>query len=125
MRMRTTGKVLVLAMAVSSIAAFSVAQTAQKTQFDVASVKPAKPDTPFAGTCRGKDFPINPVLATPPPLGTCHLKGVTLREIIRIAYRPELLDGISDADLVSGAPQWATSDRFEIEAKAFARNHHH
>lgn len=118
MRMRTIGKVLVLAIALIGIAALSVAQTAPKPKFDVGSVKPATPDTPIVAACRGRDFPINPALPTPPPLGTCDLNGVTLRQIVRIAYRPELLDGMSDADLVSGAPQWATSDRFEIEGKA-------
>ena len=39
MRMRTIGKVLLLAMAVSGIVALSVAQTAQKPAFEVVSIK--------------------------------------------------------------------------------------
>ena len=42
---------------------------------------------------------------------------MTFRQLVRIAYRPELQDGMSDRDLVDGAPQWATVDRFEVEGK--------
>jgi hypothetical protein len=47
MRMRTIGKALVLAMAVSGIAALSVAQTAQKPAFEVVSIKAITSSNPF------------------------------------------------------------------------------
>ena len=47
MRMRTIGNGLVLVMAVSSIAALSVAQTAQKPAFEAVSIKAITSSNPF------------------------------------------------------------------------------
>lgn len=68
------GIALVVAVLVPGM--ISTAAQNQTLKFEVASVKPAKGDAPFAGTCRGKDYPVNPALPTPPPLGTCLMAGL-------------------------------------------------
>ena|SRR5215831_1824111 len=75
MCMRTIGKALVLAMALSGIAALSVAQTVQKPEFEVASIKPHLPSDrrPNAVITHS-----NRVLVT----------NHTLRQLVLLAYSP-------------------------------------
>jgi uncharacterized protein (TIGR03435 family) len=95
--MRTIGKVLVLAMALSGVAALSVAQTAQKPQFEVASVKPNQSGSQFSSTNTND--------------GLFRAKNVTLRELILESFR------LLDFQLAAG-PDWISAERFDIEAKA-------
>jgi uncharacterized protein (TIGR03435 family) len=100
----------------------AVAQTpaAQKPKFEVASIKPAKPNSvPSGGICHGSDsrFPPSDLLRTPPPpRGRCVFNGTTLDRLVRSAYAAELQDGIDD--LVTNEPSWMKSELFDVEAVA-------
>jgi uncharacterized protein (TIGR03435 family) len=103
MRIRAIGKALLLAMAVSGIAALSVAQTAESPAFEVASIKQHLPSDrlPTARAIRG-----DRVIA----------RNYTLRGLVRLAYsarKEPLLE-----QLLAGGPAWAATERFDIEAKA-------
>jgi uncharacterized protein (TIGR03435 family) len=100
MRIRTIGKALVLAMAVSGIAALSVAQSAQKPQFEVASVKPYVKSS--SGPMDFSGFGAQPG-------GRFRVAGVNLKALISYAYRLNQIIGGSD---------WTLSDQWEITAKA-------
>jgi len=80
MRMRTIGKVLLLAMAVSGIAALSVAQTAQKPAFEVVSIK-----RNTSGQGGG---------AITTAGGRFVAKGATLSQLVNWTYRPATGDSI-------------------------------
>ena len=72
---------------------------AQQTTFEVAEIKPADPSNPRPGKGR--------IL----PGGRIELPGATLKELIMFAY------GVQE-DTISGGPNWATRDRYDIVAKA-------
>jgi uncharacterized protein (TIGR03435 family) len=119
MRMRTIGKALVLAMAVSGIAVLSVAQTAQKPMFEVASIKLVKANSVRSGgSCHGKDSKFSSeqphLISPPPPLGGCVFRGVTLHELMRSAF--ELQEGMND--LIANEPLWMKSELFDVDAVA-------
>lgn len=99
------GKALMLAVAVSGVAALSAAQRAEKPAFDVASIKPGLPSDfrPRAVIARGDRV-----------LVTNH----TLRQLVLLAYSPVTVRPEPMLDqLLAGDPQWAATDRFDIEAK--------
>jgi hypothetical protein len=102
MRMRTIGKALLLAMAVSGIAALSVAQTAQKPRFEVASVKPAPTEatTMRLGSSGGTFFADN----------------LPLRMLLESAYRPADGSPLMNNRIIA-APSWIDTDRFDVEGK--------
>lgn len=111
---------IVLAMAVSGIAALSVAQTAQKPAFEVAGIEPVKANSVRSGgTCHGKDSNVSseqPHLVSSPPLGRCVFKAVTLHDLMRSAYAAELQDGIDD--LITNEPSWMKTELFNVDAVA-------
>lgn len=73
-------------------------QTSRQFQFEVASIKPAKPGTQ------------NFMIRFSDRGGTFSASGVTLKSLLEIAY------DVKDAQL-AGLPPWADSERYEIEAK--------
>jgi uncharacterized protein (TIGR03435 family) len=99
MRMRTIRKALVLAMALSGIASFGVAQTAQKPAFEVASIK---------RNTSGKQRVGVPVAFSP---GRFTATNATLVDVIIQAY---LIRRVQ----MQGGPDWIDSDAFDIVAKA-------
>jgi hypothetical protein len=74
--MRRIGITFVLVMAVNTVAALSVAQTVQKPQFEVASVKPNNSGCQFSSTNTNN--------------GLLRAKNITLRQLILQSFR--LLD---------------------------------
>jgi uncharacterized protein (TIGR03435 family) len=111
--MRRIGLALVLAMAASGIAAFSRAQTAQKPEFDVASIKR---NTSGAG-----------VLSLQTSKGRFVAANLTLRLLLRYAYNPNmpesellrapLIFGDAAGIQVVGGPSWVQTEHFDVEAK--------
>jgi uncharacterized protein (TIGR03435 family) len=102
--MRTIGKILVLAMALSGIAALRVAQTAQKPAFEVASVKPNKSGS----------------LSTSNGFQACRYvaNNATLKMMITFAYRlPNGQILLQSPDRIIGGPSWIETDHFDVEAK--------
>lgn len=98
---------IVLAIALSGIAALSVAQTAPKPAFEVASIKPVKQEQ-----C-GFD-PRNP----PPPPSPGTLRMCTLaRGLITTAYLADVAPG-ERSSIALDAPDWVNTEWYEIEAKA-------
>lgn len=96
--MRTLAEILATALLVLSVigmTAFSAAQTVQKPKFEVVSIKPT--------TIRG---PVNTS-----PGGRYVAVGESLRALIGYAYR------LRDYQ-VMGGPAWASTDLWEIQAKA-------
>jgi hypothetical protein len=95
MRIRTIGKALVLAMAMSAIAALSAAQTAQKTAFEVASVK-LNAHTGFSRTTlqmAGSRFsatgmPLRSLIMHPNPNAEARVRVQTRTEIVRLMSGP-------------------------------------
>jgi uncharacterized protein (TIGR03435 family) len=75
-----------------------LAQTPQPT-FEVVDIKPSDPSNP---TPRGKGRVL--------PGGRIELPGGTLKELIMFAY------GVQE-DMISGGPDWATRDRYDVVAK--------
>lgn len=67
-------------------------------QFDVAVIKPGKPDSQLRGRIRG---------------GEVNVQGATLRFLITFAW--DLSP--NDDEVLVGAPKWLDSDRFDIQAK--------
>jgi uncharacterized protein (TIGR03435 family) len=91
-------RVVSVALAVTlGLASRPVAQSPAAPAFEVASVKPSNPDV--AGP---RGIPVG---------GRFNASNVTLRELVLRAY--ELLDSQLD-----GGPDWQTSHRFDIQAKA-------
>jgi uncharacterized protein (TIGR03435 family) len=75
------------------------------TEFDVAEIKPAV--NPPGGGGRGG--------ATAPPEiknGRIYLPGITLKNLISVAW------DVNGDDMMSGAPKWIDSERFDVIAKA-------
>jgi uncharacterized protein (TIGR03435 family) len=66
--------------------------------FEVASVKPSAPDVPG-------------LFVQPLPGGNLRITGATLKNLIAFAYNAREF-------AISGGPAWATSDRFDIDARA-------
>lgn len=102
---------IVLAIAVSGIAALSVAQAEQKPKFEVASIKPMKDTNRRAlhgGACNGADHPVTMGPITP-GLGRRIFTGATLKALLGSAYGIEHIEG---------GPNWIESDEFEVQTKA-------
>lgn len=101
--MRTIGKVLVLAMAVSGIAALSLGQTAQSPAFEVVSIK----------AITSSNRVTRPISITG---GRFVANDNTLRSLTNWAYRAS--DGKPLLrSLIVGLPDWAETARFDIQAK--------
>src|SRR5215475_3475813 len=113
--MKTKCGALVLAMAVSGIGASSVAQTAQKPAFEVASIKPTKlQGMGVQSACHGIDSKFAPKdLAATVPLGRCVITSGRLSHMIGVAYKITM-------DMLKGGPDWVVDgdDRYDLEAKA-------
>lgn len=116
--MRWITAILVMGMAVMS----AVAQTpaGQKPAFEVASIKPAKPNSVRrGGSCHGSDsrFPPSELMPTPPPpIGRCVFNAVTLHILVRSAYAFELQEGMDD--LIANESSWMNSELFDVDAVA-------
>lgn len=97
---------IVLTMAVSGIAALSVAQTAQKPAFEVASVKPNKSGSLYS-TSNG--FVACRYVAN----------NATLKMMITFAYRLHsgAKEQILPFDRIILGPKWIETDHFDVEAK--------
>jgi len=114
MRMRTIRRALVLATALNGVAALSMAQTAQKPAFEVASIKEAvfPSDAYFAGWSAGAGC--NPARLSISG-NRVTVSKMSLCSLITAGY------DIRD-DLISGAPEWMMkADRslyYEIQATA-------
>jgi uncharacterized protein (TIGR03435 family) len=111
--MRETGKALVLAMAVSGIAAVSVAQTAQTPAFEVASIKLNTSSAPMMGV----DADRGRFVATNVPLTILLRYAFDTRLPQDGLLRGQFLFSSPTALQVIGGPTWITKDRFDIEAK--------
>jgi uncharacterized protein (TIGR03435 family) len=100
----------------SCVAAVTVA-SAQMPSFDVASVKPDKADSGMmGGSCHGTDSVYGGALPfSPPPLGRCVMRNVSLKMLIQTAYD---LRGPEAGQRISGGPVWLDSNKYDIEAKA-------
>lgn len=100
MRMRTIGRALLLAMAVSGIVTVILAQTAQKPAFEVVSIKPTKSDS-LISLSSGCRYVSN---------------NTTLKMMVRSAYR--LPNGqLLPFDRIIGGPGWTDTDRFDVEGR--------
>jgi uncharacterized protein (TIGR03435 family) len=120
---------LLLGMAVIAVAVMAAAQApTQNPKFEVASIKPTKPGSMTWAWCHGTDTPegafggwiASPILPGQqrpprPALGRCLMTAVTAKMVIGIAYLtfPYKID-----EEIAGGPNWAGSDRFDVEAKA-------
>jgi uncharacterized protein (TIGR03435 family) len=84
--------------------------SAQKMEFDVASVKPNKSDVPS-----NSNFPLGPGAVYVPNGGFFSATGFPLVTYIAFAYKLMANDNQS---LLSELPAWAATDRFDIQARA-------
>ena len=103
MRMKKIGSAFVMVMAVSGVAALSIAQTAKKPQFEVASIR-LSPNQSVGRT--GLLYML--------PGGRVTANGITLRGLIFEAY-----DLHSDSQLI-GATDWMNTMRWDLDAQAAA-----
>lgn len=78
-----------------------------KFEFEAASIKPNKSDTAL-----GSMSPVRAMTLNAGFIAT----NVTLMDLIRAAYGIEGAFGVDDGRVV-GAPGWATSERFDVDAK--------
>lgn len=88
---------------------------AQSPTFEVASVKPGRPDAGFSGGCHGIDSSYTATQKEmAPPLGRCVINDARLSHLLGIAF------GFHSLAFLKGGPEWArTGDtRFNIEAEA-------
>lgn len=76
-----------------------VLPTPPPAQFDVATIKPSKPDADFRGRINGNQV---------------NVQGTTLKFLITFAWDLNP----NDPEVLVGAPKWLDSDRFDILAKA-------
>jgi len=76
-----------------------VLPTPPPAQFDVATIKPSKPDADFRGRINGDQV---------------NVTGSTLKFLITFAWDLNP----NDPEVLAGAPKWLDSDRFDILAKA-------
>jgi uncharacterized protein (TIGR03435 family) len=95
----------------------------QSVRFEAATIKPADPGGRgfIGGACHGTDSPPTSgfLPVAPPALGRCRFTTMTLKMLIQQAYGLRGDSPAPDADdMVSGGPGWASSDRYDIEAKA-------
>ncbi len=76
----------------------ATAPVEQLLSFEVATIKPSKPDF------EGRDWDDSP--------GRLSIAGYTLRQILKVAY------GLKSDSQVIGGPKWIDADRFDVIAKA-------
>ena len=114
-----------LVFAIFAIAAIFVPSShaqapAQKPMFELAGIRPVKASSVrLGGSCHGKDSKFSseqPHLISPPPIGRCAFKAVTLHDLVRSAYVFELQDGMDD--LIANEPSWMRSELFDVDAVA-------
>jgi uncharacterized protein (TIGR03435 family) len=112
-RMVNSAILMIIALAINPL---SIAQKSDLA-FEAATIKPGDPAVTFSGgSCHGTDSTYSGALPiTPPPLGRCHFRQVTLKMLVQEAYD---FRGPNADDMVLGGPSWMTSQRFTIEAKA-------
>lgn len=112
----------VMSLAVSIVSAAQSQAPAKRLSFEAATVRPTNPATMGTGGiligCHGTDtkYPAGLPL-TPPPLGRCILRGVSLKALFGRVYGGALPFYIMN-EFISGGPAWASTDRFDVEGKA-------
>jgi len=93
---------------------------AQKPMFELAGIRPVTANSVRSGgSCHGKDSQLSseqPHLISPPPIGRCAFKAVTLHDLLLSAYVFELQDGVDD--LIVNEPSWMKSELFDVDAVA-------
>jgi len=108
----------ILAIATISVPSSHAQAPAQKPMFELAGIRPVTANSVSSGgSCHGKDSKFSseqPHLISPPPIGRCAFKAVTLHELVRSAF--ELQDGVDD--LIANEPSWMKSDLFDVDAVA-------
>ena len=90
----------ILAIAAIFVPSSHAQASAQKPMFELAGIRPVKASSVRSGgSCHGKDSKFSseqPHLISPPPIGRCAFKAVTLHDLVRSAYVFELQDGMDD-----------------------------
>ncbi len=97
-------------------------QTSTGPSFEVATVKPYKPDlnadsTYSGGICRGINTNVPAGLPYQAPLGRCVYHNYSLAGLLAATFQTQNAFATVD-QLVSGGPAWIYSDSFDIEGKA-------
>jgi uncharacterized protein (TIGR03435 family) len=93
----------------------------QRLAFEVASIKPSDPNAQLQinVACHGVDTSSSPDGPTHAGLGRCILRNVSLKLLIVLAYEHRFEFVRSKLDqMIIAAPDWTSSDLFDIEAKA-------
>jgi len=96
-------------IAITLLTAGIVDAQSQKTEFDVASVKQNKSDSPS-----NSNFPLGPGAVYAPNGGLFSATGFPLMTYIAFAYK---LMGNDFQSLLAQLPSWATTDRYDIQAR--------
>jgi uncharacterized protein (TIGR03435 family) len=95
----------------ASIALLGILQA--QPAFEVASVKPANPQSGVSGGCHGIDSTYAPnEAASAPPLGRCVIRDARINHLVGTAYR------VRSMGQISGGPDWIRDYRYNIDAKA-------
>jgi uncharacterized protein (TIGR03435 family) len=112
MRLRTIRNALVLAMALSGIASFGVAQTAQKPRFDVASIKANVTDVAWHDSRDNCAMGYVSILIL--PVVRARVQRGLIPCILASAYNLQPFQ-------ILGGPAWVNSVHFDIDAKSATR----
>jgi bla regulator protein BlaR1 len=105
--------VLVIPVVVGLVNASPVQTPADRPKFEAATIRPCRPNSQGVGGVGNGSMGTSP--------GRLHAKCVTVTGLIRFAYITFADPGITTIfghDPLSGGPDWAKSEEYDIEAKA-------